>query len=244
MGVIDKEWKIWKLFNEPDIEKIRFEESHRNYIGEVMPIHGSGISSATSKSKITLDHVKGGKLMHGFGVFVFKKRRHRFEGEFSEDNFNGYGIYVWQNERQYYEGEWRDGRHHGLGMFVKDGGIRYEGSFVNGKFLGNGFGKYPNGDMYVGDWKDNAKHGEGMIYFEDGSQYKGSFVRGEIHGKGKIKYKNGDIYEGEFRKGIKEGLGIYRFKPGFRVYTGQFRGDEITGKGRMEFEEKKMVYEG
>ncbi len=58
---------------------------------------------------------------------MFKKRRHRYEGEFIDDNFNGYGIYVWQNERQYYEGEWRDGKHNGLGMFVKDGGIRYEG---------------------------------------------------------------------------------------------------------------------
>jgi radial spoke head protein 1 len=54
-------------------------------------------------------------------------------------------------------------------MFVKDGGIRYEGNFIDGRFCGQGFGKYPNGDMYVGEWKDNAKHGEGMIYFEDGS---------------------------------------------------------------------------
>jgi hypothetical protein len=72
--------------------------------------------------------------MHGYGVFLFKRRKHRYEGEFYEDNFNGYGIYVWQNERQYYEGEWRDGKHHGLGMFVKDGGIRFEGSFIDGKF--------------------------------------------------------------------------------------------------------------
>jgi len=58
-------------------------------------------------------------------------------------------------------------------MFVKDGGIRYEGQFKDGRFDGNGFGKYPNGDMYVGEWKDNAKSGNGMIHFEDGSQYQG-----------------------------------------------------------------------
>jgi hypothetical protein len=34
-------------------------------------------------------------MMHGFGVFLFKKRKHRYEGEFHEDNFSGYGIYVW-----------------------------------------------------------------------------------------------------------------------------------------------------
>ena len=152
MGVADTLWRTWRIFHEPPLEKLTFQETNRKYIGEVARPHNSQPP-----------------MMHGFGVFLFKKKHHRFEGEFSEDNFNGYGIYVWQYERQYYEGEWSDGRHHGLGMFVKDGGIRYEGTFVEGRFDGNGFGKYPNGDMYIGDWKDNAKHGEGMMYFEDGS---------------------------------------------------------------------------
>jgi len=34
-------------------------------------------------------------MMHGFGVFLFQKRHHRYEGEFVEDNFSGYGLYVW-----------------------------------------------------------------------------------------------------------------------------------------------------
>lgn len=88
------------------------------------------------KSANLLIDLPGPEIMHGFGVFVFKKRRHRYEGEFIEDNFNGYGIYVWQNERQYYEGEWLEGKHNGLGMFVKDGGIRYEGNFIDGRFCG------------------------------------------------------------------------------------------------------------
>jgi hypothetical protein len=126
-------------------------------------------------------------------------------------------------------------------------GIRYEGNFIEGQFEGNGFGKYPNGDMYIGDWHNNAKHGEGMMYFEDGSQYKGGFKKGQMHGKGKIKYKNGDLYEGEFKKGIKEGLGVYKFKQpmaGNRTYTGLFTADTMTGRGLMEFEDKRMVYEG
>lgn len=47
------------------------------------------------KSANLLIEQTGPDIMHGFGVFVFKKRRHRYEGEFIEDNFNGYGIYVW-----------------------------------------------------------------------------------------------------------------------------------------------------
>ena len=38
MGVGDKEWKIWKIFNEPSIDKIRFEETQRQYIGEVIKV--------------------------------------------------------------------------------------------------------------------------------------------------------------------------------------------------------------
>jgi hypothetical protein len=35
MGIGDKDWKIWRIFNEPLIQKIRFEETQRNYIGEI-----------------------------------------------------------------------------------------------------------------------------------------------------------------------------------------------------------------
>jgi hypothetical protein len=140
MGVNDKEWKTWRIFNEPVIQKIRFEETQRNYIGEVKSNNPQqAVAAAASKKKLSqITESSEPDTMHGFGVFVFKKRRHRYEGEFIDDNFN-------------------------------DGGIRYEGNFVDGRFCGQGFGKYPNGDMFVGDWKDNAKHGEGMIYFEDGS---------------------------------------------------------------------------
>lgn len=46
MGVNDKEWKTWRIFNEPLIQKIRFEETHRNYIGEIkQSAHSSGMAS-------------------------------------------------------------------------------------------------------------------------------------------------------------------------------------------------------
>jgi hypothetical protein len=37
---------------------------------------------------------------------------------------------------------------------------------------------------------------------------------------------------------------VYKFKVPARTYTGEFRGDTMTGRGILEFEEKKMVYEG
>lgn len=40
LGVSDKEWKTWKIFNDPQLEKLRFEETNRKYIGEVAILPG------------------------------------------------------------------------------------------------------------------------------------------------------------------------------------------------------------
>ena len=79
MGVADKDWRVWRIFNDPIIDRISFPETQRKYIGEI------------DESMV----VEPRQVMQGFGVFIFKKRKHRYEGEFVQDNFNGYGIYVW-----------------------------------------------------------------------------------------------------------------------------------------------------
>lgn len=35
MGVADKEWRTWHIFQQPQIEKLQFLEMQRKYIGEV-----------------------------------------------------------------------------------------------------------------------------------------------------------------------------------------------------------------
>ncbi len=55
MGVNDKEWKTWRIFNEPFIQKIRFEETQRNYIGEVKSLGNANPQAsghASSKKNI------------------------------------------------------------------------------------------------------------------------------------------------------------------------------------------------
>lgn len=51
MGVNDKEWKTWKMFNEPVIQKIRFEETQRNYIGEVKDL-STVVNRVSSNQKV------------------------------------------------------------------------------------------------------------------------------------------------------------------------------------------------
>ncbi len=75
-GLPDNKWKNWKLFKDLKIEELSFQEGTRKYRGEIQHM-----------------------VMQGFGVFEFLSRKHRYEGEFFDDNFEGYGCYVWQNER-------------------------------------------------------------------------------------------------------------------------------------------------
>jgi hypothetical protein len=41
LGVSDKEWRTWKIFNEPELSKLKFGETNRKYIGEVASNPGS-----------------------------------------------------------------------------------------------------------------------------------------------------------------------------------------------------------
>ena len=50
--------------------------------------------SPTLKKSIKIESTAD-KQMHGFGIYEFKMRFQRYEGEFSEDNFSGYGVYTW-----------------------------------------------------------------------------------------------------------------------------------------------------
>lgn len=57
LGVTDKEWRTWKMFNDLNIEEIIFEENKRKYTGEIFK-----------------------DRLHGFGIFEFLSRFQHYEG--------------------------------------------------------------------------------------------------------------------------------------------------------------------
>ena len=46
----------------------------------------------------------------------------------------------------FYSGMFKDSEYNGFGTYIQKNKLIYEGSFVNGKFEGNGIIKDPNGD--------------------------------------------------------------------------------------------------
>ena len=55
-------------------------------------------------------------------------------------------------------------------------GQRYEGSFKNGNFEGQGTMFYADGSKYVGSWKDDKRNGKGIEYNSKGRvEFNGIF---------------------------------------------------------------------
>ena len=81
----------------------------------------------------------------------------------------------------YYIGEILNGNKHGKGIeYYKNGNIKYDGEFVNGKFEGNGKYVWENGEYYIGQWLNDKRNGKGILYYKNGNiKFYGEFVNGE-----------------------------------------------------------------
>ena len=61
--------------------------------------------------------------------------------------------------------------------YYKNGNIKYEGDFVNGKYEGKGIYIWESNERYDGEWLKGKKNGKGIIYYKNGNiKYDGDFV--------------------------------------------------------------------
>lgn len=145
----------------------------------------------------------------------------RYEGEWSDENFNGHGtlfayaikyIYVgdWEDglehgkgklttDDQTYEGEWSDGLRHGKGTLTSVN-FTYEGDFF--EHFPQGYGSWKESDYtYEGEWINKKPNGIGKEITNEYT-YEGEFKDWSFHGKGKKTYVDGAIEEGEWNEGL------------------------------------------
>ena len=60
-----------------------------------------------------------------------------YEGDYINDKKEGNGKYIWENG-EYYIGQFKNGLSHGKGtMYYSNGKIKYEGDWINNKFVDN-----------------------------------------------------------------------------------------------------------
>jgi hypothetical protein len=139
----------------------------------------------------------------------------------------------------------------GTGLLTYRDGQKYEGSFLNGNFEGEGTMTNADGTVKAGIWKNNVYSGKslgnygcisgncdegtGTYTFENGEKYVGSFLKGTYEGPGTYYYSNGDKYVGNFVNGTRNGQGTYTFAVDGRKYVGKWKANKFNGEGTMYY---------
>ncbi len=146
---------------------------------------------------------------------------------------NGYGILEIRTElgTNRYEGTFQDGEFHGQGryeiMVSSNERAYYEGDWVMG--VREGRGTYWNGvsNLYIGQWQNDLRHGHGAYFFgvQDWTPNK--------HSEQWLQ-NNVENYTGEFVEDLYEGFGTYRWPDGQR-YEGEFFANDKHGNGTFYY---------
>lgn len=150
-----------------------------------------------------------------------------------------------------------------VGVWHKEGVFRYEGKFVHGKLHGEcEYMKYNMGNkspmVFRGMYVNGSQEGEGTCLMSNGDQYKGHFKKTVITEGRFVELATLNVYEGEFVEGQLHGsLGVCWFRgadpgslsllPESRIgkkYLGEFRHGRMTGKGTIEYLDRRQTYTG
>jgi len=149
----------------------------------------------------------------------------------------------------------------------KNSRIRYVGKLRNGKFDGDGYMEFRDGQRYEGEWKEGKKHGKGNLYLNNVLKYEGEWKKDQMDGKGIEFNKDGTIkfkgawlkgeyvpgssiltfkdgkYDGEIKNGKRQGKGLLKFNDG-NIYDGEWKDDLKDGQGILYNAEKSIIYKG
>jgi hypothetical protein len=102
---------------------------------------------------------------------------------------------------KFYVGSMKDNVANGLGFVLFNNGDRYLGSFLNGRYNGNGI-LYKNGDRYNGNFLDGKKSGQGFISYEYGGWYDGEWKNDMYDGMGELGSSDGQKSIGLFSQNV------------------------------------------
>ena len=130
-----------------------------------------------------------------------------------------------------------DGFPNGEGQGFYPGGVRYDGTFKDGKRDGVGTCDYSSG-IYNGGWLNDKRHGKGTMEWSDRSNYQGDWQNDTEHGHGEMRYDNGDTYVGNFKDGLRSGQGVFNYhlqrgKTHILRYNGSWHQDLQHGIGEV-----------
>ena len=161
---------------------------------------------------------------------------------------DGYGKEFYPQGKMKYEGSYKNDKFNGEGKFwTEEGILKYKGTFVDNQKTGYGSLYYPLGHLqYKGQVTNGVYNGNGTYYFKSGlPMYMGQFIDGRREGYGKeYSQSNIQLYEGEFKNNEYNGKGTYYYANGHRYRVGNFEDGKLNGLGKQFDENGKMNYAG
>jgi hypothetical protein len=142
------------------------------------------------------------------------------------DCINGYGIQEFNRGFQKtarYEGTFKNGKYEGEGMYLFENKDRYTGTFQDDKISGKGVYEYnETGDIYKGEFKEDLMEGYGVYSTKKGNRYEGNFKKGKMSGEGKLYRKDGEVLIGNFKDDYPNGKAVIKNKSGKVIFDGEF----------------------
>ena len=249
--------------------------------------HGEGTLYRDDGSKVT-GHFKNGQVC-GQGTLTDANGHTVYSGSFMGDRYNGIGklflsdgryaegrfidgeptgIFNEYNADQklIYCGEWNGCQRNGRGIAYENGEKRYEGTFRQALYDGEGK-LYRDGEtVYIGSFKEGKREGFGVAYLHKEMCYKGLWHNDQYNGCG-ILYENGEARSvGLFKNGQRDGRineienrclrrkslfvndkRVYTCEYGMDgslVYYGSMSGDQRNGMGCSFADHAEKQFEG
>lgn len=142
------------------------------------------------------------------------------------DCINGYGVQEFNRGFQKiarYEGTFKNGKYEGEGVYFFENKDKYTGTFIDDKISGKGVYEYfETGDVYKGEFKEEQMDGFGIYITKKGNRYEGNFKKGKLSGEGKLIRKDGEILIGNFKDDYPNGKAVIRNKSGKVIFDGEF----------------------
>ena len=238
--------KLEKLFSSENYEnnwKKYYDEKEINNL--ILPKNNSSTNN-TSKNIIQLQvktecllskYKNENSLFKGIlSINSVKKNKNRVHNikTFNINSLTGKGSLYLQNGKKY-EGNFIKGELNGWCRYINNKAICYDQVFIDGILNGKGeiitINKNKKKYIYKGDIRNFKKEGIGKEKTNE-FFYEGEFHNNFKHGKGKIIFYNNssESYEGDFKNDQITGKGFYVWK-NKHTYFGEFLCGKMHGKG-------------
>lgn len=136
-----------------------------------------------------------------------------------------------QNQQLRYNGSFKQGQYHGEGFLAGQKGHSYTGQFMYGKASGRGVWVTRKGERIEGEFLNHTVNGEATwTWPSEGTRMEGVFKRGYAHGPGTLYFQDGSRFEGHFKKGYPNGPGEVLSGNNTLLWKGTFSNGAFEGE--------------